>query len=71
MLRPASVQGSVAVIPVTERQPVQLHEFQLGVLLDGAATAAGQQLARFDAVIGRPGGETVAGRGSLALVNVF
>ncbi|MCG2624461.1 HutD family protein [Arthrobacter sp. I2-34] len=71
MLRPASAQGSVAVIPVIERQPVQLHEFQLGVLLDGAATAAGQQLAQFDAVTGSPDGETITGRGQLALVSVF
>jgi environmental stress-induced protein Ves len=70
MLRPASARGSVAIIPVTERQPVQLRGFQLGVLLDGDVAAAGRRLARFDAVIGSPGVETVTGRGQLALIDV-
>ncbi|NKX54449.1 HutD/Ves family protein [Arthrobacter mobilis] len=70
MLRPASAQGSVAIIPLTESRPVGLRGFQLAVLLDGGAAAAGHQLAQFDTVIGGPGVETVTGRGQLALIDV-
>ena len=70
MLGPSAVQGSVEVVPVTERRPVELRAFQVGVLLDGEATAAGYRLERFDAVVGGPDAAAVTGRGRLALISI-
>jgi len=69
MLGP-SAEGSVTIVPVAEGLPAEVGGFQLAVLLDGEATAAGCRLGRFDAVVGRPGGETVTGAGQLALVSL-
>ncbi|GAA3676504.1 hypothetical protein GCM10023081_13510 [Arthrobacter ginkgonis] len=74
MLGPSAVRGtvhgSVDIVPVTERLPVEVCGFQLAVLLAGEATAAGRRLERFDTVLGHPGGETVTGTGQLALVSI-